>query len=433
MSEVRTTDQFGPLQPGFALSLPAGYTALVGRNNAGKSAILQLVFRPAMDANLADQICLIMADRPYVASGMDVGGGNLEQYNRVLLSGLTPLHSYDSYRDPFRGDLAKLLLAHGEHYQQKQQLDALMERLGFHRLTNIAGQSLLDSIGVRFQGSGFRQVFPILAALTDDRIDILLIDEPEAGLEPVLQRVLRDILVEYASRKQILVATHSHLLIDPNNVSMVRVVERPKSDVAVRPLGGQDELADLVFGLLGNSTEDLLLPGFFVVVEGATDQTILEAARRAMSIPPGRIKVVAAGGMARATRVSEGIRATLTPLVTAASPYRDRVACLIDEPTAQDGPFRKELDDALGERLFVLPAPSIEEFLPEALFERAGRIKADDLATILRIKPDKAALLTFKAELSISLAEVLALDDVEGTVVAEALRMAAERAAPTEP
>src|SRR2546430_17499266 len=65
-----------------------------------------------------------------------------------------------------------------------------------------------------FQGSGLRSSFGILAALTDDNIKLLLIDEPELGLEARYQKLLRDLLVETSKSKQIIVSTHSHLFLN---------------------------------------------------------------------------------------------------------------------------------------------------------------------------------------------------------------------------
>ena len=39
-----TTPSYGPLQTGFAFEIRDGYSVLIGPNDLGKSAILQLIF-----------------------------------------------------------------------------------------------------------------------------------------------------------------------------------------------------------------------------------------------------------------------------------------------------------------------------------------------------------------------------------------------------
>ena len=42
---LHTDQPYGPLQGNFHMVIPDGYSVLIGPNNAGKSAILQLIFR----------------------------------------------------------------------------------------------------------------------------------------------------------------------------------------------------------------------------------------------------------------------------------------------------------------------------------------------------------------------------------------------------
>lgn len=66
LTTIATPAAFGPLQASFNFGLEDGYSALVGANNAGKSAILQLMFRSLIgDPGFgSEHVCLILADRP---------------------------------------------------------------------------------------------------------------------------------------------------------------------------------------------------------------------------------------------------------------------------------------------------------------------------------------------------------------------------------
>src|SRR5206468_3689337 len=115
-------------------------------------------------------------------------------------------------------------------------------------------------------------MFSIIAALTNDEVGVILIDEPELSLEPRVQKVLREVLVEASEQKIIVVATHSHLFVRRDLPESTQIVERTDDQTRVRTVAEESELYDLVFDLLGASTEDLFFPSNYLIVEGASDQ-----------------------------------------------------------------------------------------------------------------------------------------------------------------
>jgi predicted ATP-dependent endonuclease of OLD family len=127
------------------------------------------------------------------------------------------------------------------------------------------------------QGSGIRGALPILAALTNPNVSVILIDEPELSLEPRLQKVLRDILIDESERKVIVVATHSHLFVRRDDIAANQRITPniERTEAVVTTLSEPRELYDVVFRLLGSSTEDLFFPANYVIVEGASDQAIV--------------------------------------------------------------------------------------------------------------------------------------------------------------
>jgi predicted ATPase len=95
---------------------------------------------------------------------------------------------------------------------------------------------------VHLQGSGLRGLLPILAALTHPNIQVVLIDEPEISLEPRLQKVLRDVLVEKSEQKVIVIATHSHLFLHRDVTGANQVVSRSApNETLVRTLAERSE------------------------------------------------------------------------------------------------------------------------------------------------------------------------------------------------
>src|SRR5256885_16010726 len=86
---ITTPSQQGPITAGFHIDLDGDYIVLVGENNAGKSSILQSVFKKcATDGTPQpiDNICLLLPDRIFVDTNTQVGGRILQHYNGELAS-----------------------------------------------------------------------------------------------------------------------------------------------------------------------------------------------------------------------------------------------------------------------------------------------------------------------------------------------------------
>jgi putative ATP-dependent endonuclease of the OLD family len=153
-----------------------------------------------------------------------------------------------------------------------------------------------------------------------------------------LQKVLRDVLVEASERKVIVVATHSHLFVrrDPigSNQRITRDMDR--NEVTVRTLVEPRELYDVVFQLLGSSTEDLFFPANYLIVEGASDQVIVEKVLELLGAESPTIKVLSARGVDAVRDALESVYRASVPLIVNDSPYGGRVVAPLAE--RQDAP-----------------------------------------------------------------------------------------------
>jgi hypothetical protein len=196
LTNIAIGSPFGPLQQTFQFGLEDGSSALLGANNSGKSAILQLIFRSLLGQGQfgPDRICLILADPPHLAPTTETGGRTLATYNQELGSQISAnnLLGYSTYSQPMREELARLLLNHTNFHHQLNKLETLLDRLSMPALTLRANQAVhFGDVAGYFQGSGLRNAFPILAALTDPEMRVIMIDEPEISLEPTLQKALK--------------------------------------------------------------------------------------------------------------------------------------------------------------------------------------------------------------------------------------------------
>jgi ABC-type cobalamin transport system ATPase subunit len=349
--------------------------SLVGRNNAGKSSTLQALFRAAIETVGSDAVCFLTADRTVLAGSTEVQGRALAQYNSELYSQALPL-TYEGYPGPNRAELFRLLITHHDLRLQLARLDELLDRLGLPPLNLKRNQAVYfeDVVGA-VQGAGLRAALPILAALTDDELDVILIDEPEASLEPVLQRALRQMLIEESGsgHRQIVVATHSHLFLNRTDLTSVKVLTRVEGKTQVRSIADARDLVEVTFRLLGNATEDLFFPGNFLVTEGASDQRIAERILELDKVEPGKVKVIAAGGIDVVGPMVAAIERSLVPLATHDSAYRAKVVAVVDRVP---GPTRiARLERLVGDRLFVLGAESLEDFSLRACTHGRVRIR----------------------------------------------------------
>ncbi|RYU64228.1 hypothetical protein ERW51_17835 [Aliivibrio finisterrensis] len=137
-------------------------------------------------------------------------------------------------------------------------------------------------------GEGIVSIFSIVDSLYDSKSgDVIVIDEPELSLHPMLQKRVFSLLKDYARDRQIIISTHSPYFVDiPSLISggsLVRVVNNGNGSV-VHQLSaeGQEILKKLSSGNLYNphtfgldAKELFFSEDNIVVVEGQEDVLLL--------------------------------------------------------------------------------------------------------------------------------------------------------------
>ncbi|MHA1251246.1 MAG: AAA family ATPase, partial [Candidatus Helarchaeota archaeon] len=125
-------------------------------------------------------------------------------------------------------------------------------------------------------GDGILNIALFIAFLIEYRKDfILCIEEPELYIFPGLQKELRDLLLEYSSKIQIFITTHSPHFIsrDLSNYSIYQIVKENNISM-VRKLS-ENNLIE-VFRELDLSIYDYLLYDGILFVEGKKDSLVFE-------------------------------------------------------------------------------------------------------------------------------------------------------------
>ncbi len=409
----------GPLPNGFQINLEGGYITLVGANNSAKTSLLNAIFKQFYQDYAEggkSKICLLLPERIYVDASAQPQGFSIEQYNQQLSNAISGsnknYHTWDNSLPVSM--LPKMLLNHTDFLEQVRKLNAFLEYLGFSKVKLQGNQDMIfEQVQVIFQGSGLRSILAILAALTDDTIQTILIDEPELSLEAGIQRRLRDLF--YAASKlgkQIIVSTHSHLFLNRRDFASNYAVTKEAAQVTIHRVASEKELLDITFRMLGNSVEDLFFPGNFLIVEGATDQIIAEKVMELKEVDRSKIKVASASGVDKVPNILSAIYTNLLPLILGSSPYKDIVVVLIDKPYDKqtNSTYTKIKESVSLEQLFELTETSLETYLPEDLYIRSSRSKAEVIKEIEKEK-DYQKKFQLKTENARAIAAVMTLDD----------------------
>lgn len=148
------------------------------------------------------------------------------------------------------------------------------------------------------EASGLLQLIPLLAAIYDDQISALIIDEPEISLHPQLQAFLLQELKRAAgssasgsNKKIIIVATHSPSMLPVKRLSDVTnlVFFQDRQTLPIQVNKNAGELKSRKLGALISRLSENHKLAFFaqnvLLVEGPTDEIIVSGLSQALERP----------------------------------------------------------------------------------------------------------------------------------------------------
>jgi predicted ATP-dependent endonuclease of OLD family len=135
-------------------------------------------------------------------------------------------------------------------------------------------------------GDGLLSIFFIVDALYDsNENEMIVIDEPELSLHPLLQKKLSKLFAEYARNRQIIIATHSPYFIDWdaifNGANIIRVIKEGRKSIVYPKEKISGDIRKALKGLMNDthnphvlgldSKEIFFLDDKIILVEGQED------------------------------------------------------------------------------------------------------------------------------------------------------------------
>lgn len=276
-----------------------------------------------------------------------------------------------------------------EVYLQKQFPDGTKVRFSvnpphFSDLLKSFDTTVDDGIETKAEdkGDGMQRaiMLSIIQAFADYRKEksgggsfLFMIDEAELHLHPSAQRALKTALMDISDTDQVLVNTHSSVLIvDGSERQKIFQVEKSERITEITEIE-ENQKIDIIFDLLGGSPADLLLPRNFLIVEGRSEYSFLrEIIKRFYREKYRGVKILFAGGDIHEQEQSLlGIHKVFVPIAERANPiYKDRAIILLDKPNSQQQhkyQLFKEGYPYLFEnnQIFELPKETLEEYYPK--------------------------------------------------------------------
>lgn len=170
---------------GITLELTPGVYGLLGPNGAGKSTLINIL------------VCNLRADHGQVV----YNGDEINRLGKQYRAALGYMPQQQGLYDDFTGQRFLWYVAALKGMSKKEAAPAIERLLGIVNLREHANKRLASYSG------GMKQRILIAQALLNDP-DIIILDEPTAGLDPKERIRIRNFISTIAINKIVIIATH---------------------------------------------------------------------------------------------------------------------------------------------------------------------------------------------------------------------------------
>jgi len=252
------------------------------------------------------------------------------------------------------------------------------------------------NLDILYSGTGLKRILDVLIKVTLSKASVILLDEPEFGMHPDLQRRFLTFLSDFAEKRdlQVFIATHSPIFINSAEEIEIFRVENKAGKRSITHVS--DDQRHILYGDLGLRPSDLLQNDICVIVEGADDVTFFEYVIHELyqkEFSGVTVGVTQYGGSAGSGPITSGSIAAAN--VSGGNPYtlwvRDRDAKQDDPPSLETTNFARSLR-AAGQTVHVLRKREIEFYVPESVYVNApgnGAAKQQAIHSVLQDQSQK--------------------------------------------
>lgn len=308
---------------------------------------------------------------------------------------------FDSTDSDVRKELDKLG-AQVEIYLQKQFPEGTEVKFGvnppqFGDLLKSFETTVNDGIETKAEdkGDGMQRaiMLSIIQAFADYRKQqtgggsfLFMIDEAELHLHPSAQRSLKKALIDISGTDQVIVNTHSSVLVvEDGPTQCLFRVEKNQGVTYIEKMESIDKV-NVVFDLLGGSPTDLLLPRNFLIVEGKSDFAFLMGViKRFYANDFQGIKILFSGGdIEKQEGELMAVHQLFNPLAGADNPiYKDRAVISIDKPNETQLKKYEMFKEGYpylfkNKQIFELPTETLEEYYPKPFAKNRDEITNEE-------------------------------------------------------
>jgi AAA15 family ATPase/GTPase len=229
-------------------------------------------------------------------------------------------------------------------------------------------------LDILYSGTGLKHFLDILIKITLSGAKIVLLDEPELGLHPDLQRRFMQYLNELSAKKgiQLFIATHSQVILNyADSIKFFRVVNNSgiRNIISV-----ETDAIHTVLGDLGVKPSDIFNQDICLLVEGATEVIFFEHIIR--TLYKDEFKNVAIGIIQYGGGAADGIISGAINIsnIVSSQKYllwlRDRDAAPEFSPSTESTKFQNAIKK-FGYNCHIWKKREIEFYYPEIIHEKA--------------------------------------------------------------
>lgn len=203
----------------------------------------------------------------------EIQNKNFNQINSLQILNTLKYYAYKNEKDLTPEDYTNIISEISDFFPEIENLDSDRTEQDIDTLTYKEYGKKLD---ILYSGTGLKHFLDILVKTTLSNANLVLLDEPELGLHPVLQRRFMDYLHKISVRKgvQIFASTHSPVILNyGDRFTIYRILnyQGERSIVKVN-----SDALETVFSDLGIKPSDIFNHDICLMVEGQSEIIFFE-------------------------------------------------------------------------------------------------------------------------------------------------------------